>query len=181
MLKFEKFLFVLLLTCMLYLLGCESNEVDTSKGYIVSSLIEVNGKQRINRTSEISPCRIEEVWIFDFSEKMVMHAFDKVDCPAAPWKVNVWEPFDTGYVSSLKGRFLSLRHANQPGSSVFTLPPLHKEFTMLSSKTVPGEEGVDYPLIKFDRQEVIIRNQFDHLKVPRDSQYFELTMKYVEQ
>lgn len=160
-------------------MSCEGKEIDTSKGYVAVSLIEVNGKQRIDRTTELHPCRVKEIWIFDFTKKEVLHSFDEVDCPRAPWIGNATEPFDTGYISHLRGRFLSLPLS----TSVFaTSPPLlHKNFPLVSLNSDPnGMSGIDYPLVKFDRQELILRNHFDYLQATPDTQFFELTLKYKE-
>lgn len=171
-----KLLFVLL-SCVWLLSSCETDQEEILSGYVVYSLYEINGKQTIDRTAEIEPCRKEEIWSFDFLQKRVTHSFDAVNCPPAPWKGNYTQPFDTGYVDSLKGRFFMERLSHTVAS---TPPPLHKDFPMRFPRFDYREEVLFYALVKFDENEIVLRNQFDYRKPVKDTQFYELTFKYRE-
>jgi hypothetical protein len=174
--NYTKFLYALIIITLMS--NCEADEDQIPSGYVVSSLFEINGKQKIDHTAEIEPCRVKEVWVFKLPQKEVFHSYDAVDCPPAPWKAGYTEPFDTGYVDSLRGRFFILPSS---GLRATTPPMVHKDFPIRFPNYDYMTHVLYYPLIKFDQNEVVIRNQFDYRKIPKDTQYFELTLKYVEQ
>ena len=172
--SFQKGLFgLLLLACW----ACEADVDETPSGYVISALVEVNGQKRVDRTNEIVWCRKNEVWVFDLPNKQVQNDYIQGTCDGFIKKNIATQPCDTSYVDSLKGRYLILVSA----PSVST--PVHPEFRMTLNDYQKQHQlnKLFFRLIKFDREELIILNQFNPKQVPRDTQYFEMTMKYVEQ
>lgn len=164
---------LLLLACW----ACEADVDETPSGYVISSLVEVNGQKRVDRTNEIVWCRKNEVWVFDLPNKQVRNDYIQGTCDGFTRKNYLLQPCDTLYVDSLKGHYFTL------GSGPSGGPPVHPEFSMTLNDYQKEHQlyKLFYRLIKFDREELIILSQFNPKQTLRDTQYFEMTMKYVEQ
>jgi hypothetical protein len=172
--SFQKGLFgLLLLACW----TCEADVDETPSGYVISALVEVNGQKRVDRTNEITWCRRNEVWVFDLPNKQVDHDLIYADCDGFTKKNAATEFCDTLYVDSLSGNYLVLAVPS------LNAPVVHPEFRM-TLNAYQKERRLDklfYRLVKFNQEELIILNQYNTRQIPRDTQYFEMTMKYVEQ
>jgi hypothetical protein len=167
----------------LIIIGCEAEENETPPGYMISTLFEVNGKQRVDRTTEVTSCRMEDKWIFDFVSKQVATDYIQGSCSGFTRKNALLHPFDTIYSDSLRGRYLIIKAA-----PVFGLisPIVHPGFPMElqpNDVSTPTNRlySLYYRLVKFDNKELIILNHFNPHQIPIDTQYFELKMKYVEE
>jgi hypothetical protein len=120
--------------------------------------------------------------VFDLPRKQVTSNYIQGSCTGFTRKNGLQLPCDTLYVDSLQGRYLTLKFA-----PVFGLyPPIvHPDFPMQLLRNQVTELDKLYTLffrmIKFDQKELIILDKFNPKLIPRDSQYFELTMRYVEQ
>lgn len=168
-------LFILLLL----LTSCEEEEEENPPGYVISSLFEINGKKRTDRTGEVIACRRDEVWVFDLPNKQVTRDYIQDDCDGFIGKNGLLHPCDTSYVDSLRGSYLIMSNAGIKG---LNSPPVHPEFPLELDDYHRKNKlyTLFYRLIKFDHKELVILNKFNPHQVPRDSQYFELTMKFVE-
>lgn len=166
-------LLLLLLACW----ACGEQVDETPSGYVISALVEVNGKKRVDRTNGITWCRKNEVWVFDLPNKQVRNDYIQGTCDGFTRKNYQIQPCDTLYVDSLKGRYFTL------GSSTFGTPSVHPEFPMTLNDYQKEHKlyKLFYRLVKFDREELIILNQYNPWQVPQDTQYFEMKMTYVEQ
>jgi hypothetical protein len=171
-----------LLMLFLLLTSCEVEEEENPPGYVISTLFEVNGKKRTDRTGEVTSCRMEDKWVFDLPRKQVTSNYIQGSCTGFTRKNGLLTPCDTLYVDSLQGRYLTLEFV-----PVFGLNPpiVHPDFPMELLRSQVTELNKSYTLFfrmtKFNQKELIILNKFNPKLIPRDSQYFELTMKYVEQ
>lgn len=173
-----KNLVLLAMICLIF--NCEGGQDETPSGYVISSLYEVDGKKRTDLTGEITSCRVDEVWAFDLARKQVTNDYIQGRCGAFTKKNSLTQPCDTFYVDSLKGNYLALSGAALGGTAS---PAVHPQFPMQLNSYQRANKlyTLFYRLIKFDRDELIILNQFNAQQIPRDTQYFEMTMKYVEQ
>ncbi|AEE53677.1 hypothetical protein [Haliscomenobacter hydrossis] len=169
--------YLLLMSAISLMMACEGEDEEEPAGYVISTLIEVKGKQRIDRTSEASPCRLTDKWVFDLPNKAVTTDYYQGSCTAFTHKHAFLQNCDTMYLDSLKGRYLWIG-----GTTLYAnIPPIvHPDFPMGSQR---GDSSINlfYRIEKFDHKELVILNKFNPKLIPRDSQYFELTMKYVEQ
>lgn len=159
-------------------LTCEENE---PPGYEIESLYEVNGKERIDRTTEVTSCRMTDRWIFDLPNRHYITDILHGDCDTYYVENGRSGICDTTYIDSLKGTYLNLYIWG-----IFQLmsPIVHPEFPMevLKNEYKGRNEThiLRYRIIKFDQEKLILLNKFNPTQVPRDSQYFELKMKFVK-
>jgi len=172
--SFQKgLLLLLLLACW----ACGEQVDKTPSGYVISALVEVNGQKRVDRTNEITWCRKDEVWVFDLPNKQVDHDLIYADCDGFTNKNAATDFCDTLYVDSLRGKYFVLAVPS------LNAPVVHSEFRMTLNAYQKEHKlyKLFYRLVKFDREELIILNQYNPWQVPQDSQYFEMKMTYVEQ
>jgi hypothetical protein len=173
---------LLLLLVALIGLGCEAGEDEIPAGYEIEALYEVKGKQRIDRTGEVTSCRMVDRWVFDFQKKELTTDAISYTCNSLILKHSHIKPFDTLYLPQWKGSYLVI-HTN----NVFGLnsPMVHKDFPLElvehDSTRTNKPYKIFYRINKFDREGLVLWNKYDPAQIPRDTHFFELKMRYVEE